>query len=300
MSIRLFCSAPSGRAVVVIRPRIRRAQAGGLLRHPANCRFSDKTVMISEHKVVVYALVAIAAIAFLYYLLPYLIGKCQRARLAKITRGRRAMGLSFDDGPGGRLTPAILNLLAENGAKATFFLLGRNISGREEIVKRMAEQGHEICSHGFDHLNHWKVSPIRAIRDIHRGWRAIDAVLGTRKRVYAFRPPYGKLNFLSLFYLWIRRAPIVYWSLDSGDTRSPRPPVAEVVAAAREAGGAVLLAHDFDRDEKGVGQLVQELTRGLLGMARETDMKVLAVLELLAQNRQHVTRSDCKSRKSSA
>jgi peptidoglycan/xylan/chitin deacetylase (PgdA/CDA1 family) len=195
------------------------------------------------------------------------------------------MVLSFDDGPGGRLTPAILNLLAENGGKATFFLLGRNISGREEIVKRMAEQGHEICSHGFDHLNHWKVSPIRAIRDIHRGWRAIDAVLGTRKRVYAFRPPYGKLNFLSLFYLWIRRAPIVYWSLDSGDTRSPRPPVAEVVAAAREAGGAVLLAHDFDRADESTDPFVVELTQSILEMAKASRMKLVAVSDLLGRSK---------------
>ncbi|UCG48215.1 MAG: polysaccharide deacetylase family protein [Phycisphaerales bacterium] len=264
------------------------------MREAGGCRLSDKTVMIGAHKVAVYAIVAIAAIAFAYYLLPYLIGKCQRAHLAKIARGNRAIALSFDDGPGNILTPAILDLLARNNAKATFFLLGRNIGGREEIVKRMAEQGHEICSHGFDHLNHWKVSPIRAIKDIRRGWEAIDAALETTKGIYPFRPPYGKLNFLSLAYLWIRRAPVVYWSLDSRDTRSVLPSTSQVVAAAREAGGAVLLAHDFDRDEKGVGELVHEFVRALITMARESDMKVLAVTELLNQKRQDLARSRCK------
>lgn len=61
--------------------------------------------------------------------------------------------MTFDDGPGSSLTPSILSILAESKAKATFFPLGRNIAGREAIVGQIAQQGHDICSHGYDHLH---------------------------------------------------------------------------------------------------------------------------------------------------
>ena len=122
--------------------------------------------------------------------------------------------LTFDDGPGNRLTPAILGLLTEYNAKATFFLLGRNVVGRESIVKQITASGHEIGSHGYDHLHHWKVSPVRAIIDIKRGWQAIDDALGRQSRTYPFRPPYGKMNLASLLYVWAKKG--ANCLLDSG------------------------------------------------------------------------------------
>jgi peptidoglycan/xylan/chitin deacetylase (PgdA/CDA1 family) len=82
--------------------------------------------------------------------------------------------LTFDDGPGSRLTPAVLDILSDYDAKATFFLLGGNIVGRESIVKRIYDEGHEICSHGYDHINHWKALPGRTLADIEKGWQAIN------------------------------------------------------------------------------------------------------------------------------
>jgi len=87
--------------------------------------------------------------------------------------------LTFDDGPGSRLTPAILDILAEHKVKATFFVLGRSIVGREEIVRQIADQGHEICSHGYEHLHYWKVSQLRTTKDIKQGSSAINSVLDT-------------------------------------------------------------------------------------------------------------------------
>ena len=196
-----------------------------------------------------------------------------------------ALVLTFDDGPGNKLTPAVLSILAENNAKATFFLLGRNIAGREEIVRHIAEQGHEICSHGYDHLHQWKVSPFRALSDIKRGWKSIDAALGLNRRIYPFRPPNGKLNIVCLLYLLFVQAPIVYWSVDSGDTWAARPESGRLAQLAKSAGGVVSLAHDFDRSDDRTDGFVLESLRAVLLTANETDMRAITVSQLLNDDR---------------
>jgi peptidoglycan/xylan/chitin deacetylase (PgdA/CDA1 family) len=205
--------------------------------------------------------------------------------LERRAKERQALVLTFDDGPGSSLTPAILSILAEGKAKATFFLLGRNIAGREAIVRQIAEQGHDICSHGFDHLHSWKVSPLRALSDIKRGWTAIDAVLETNRQKYPFRPPNGKLNVICLLYLLIRHVPIVYWSVDSGDTWRRQPDNHRVAQLAERTGGVVSLAHDFDRKNENTNRFVIESVRAVLAMAADRGMQVLTVSELLGFGR---------------
>jgi len=202
---------------------------------------------------------------------------------------KNVLVLTFDDGPGNRLTPAILEMLNEYNAKATFFLLGRNVVGRESIVKQIAASGHEICSHGYDHLNYLKVSPFRAISDIKRGWEAIDKALGKKQRAYPFRPPYGKLNLVCLLYLLVRRAPIFYWTLDSGDTwpagmRDSRR-VATTILSSR-AGGAVVLAHDFDRTDEDINKMALDFIRLALCAAKKKGMKVVTLSELVGRGRE--------------
>ena len=164
------------------------------------------------------ATTTICVAVFLYIGVPWIYGHWLRLLLKLRAAKLRSLVLTFDGGPSNRSTRAILGLLAENNTKATFFLLGKHISGREDIVRQIAEQGHEICSHGYDHLNYWKVNCLRALDDIRRGWQAIDMALGTKRRTYPFRPPYGKLNIVCLLYLLIHRVPIIYWTLDVGDT----------------------------------------------------------------------------------
>jgi len=225
--------------------------------------------------------VGILGLIFLYVGVPWIYGQLARRILGRRAKEHEALVLTFDDGPGSSLTPAILSIFAESKAKATFFLLGRNIAGREAVVRQIAEQGHDICSHGYDHLHSLKVSPFRALSDIKRGWAAIDAALGTMRKKYPFRPPNGKLNIICLLYLLLRQVPIVYWSIDSGDTWREKPDSRRVAMLAEKAGGAVSLAHDFDRSNENTSQFVVESVRAALAMAAEKGMRVLTVSELL-------------------
>jgi peptidoglycan/xylan/chitin deacetylase (PgdA/CDA1 family) len=225
--------------------------------------------------------ISILGLVFLYAGVPWIYGQLTRRSLEYKAKKRRALVLTFDDGPGSSLTPEILNILAENKAKATFFLTGRNIVGREAIVRQILEHGHDIFSHGYDHLHGLKTSPFRVLSDIKRGWRAIDDALGTMRKKYPFRPPNGKLNIISLLYLWLSHVPIVYWSLDSRDTWREKPDCRLVAQLAVKTGGAVLLAHDFDRKSKETSRYVIESVRAALAMAADKGMRVLTVSELL-------------------
>jgi peptidoglycan/xylan/chitin deacetylase (PgdA/CDA1 family) len=234
---------------------------------------------------VVLIVVGVSGVLFLYAGVPWIYGRLDRMLLERRAKEYEALVLTFDDGPGSSLTPAILDVLAENKAKVTFFLLGRNIAGREVIVRQIAEQGHEICSHGFDHLHSWKVSPLRALSDIKRGWAAIDAALETSRQKYPFRPPNGKLNVVCLLYLLFRRVPIVYWSVDSGDTWRQQPDSHRLAQLAEKLGGVVSLAHDFDRENENTNRFVIESVRAALAMAATRGMQVLTVSELLDMDR---------------
>jgi peptidoglycan/xylan/chitin deacetylase (PgdA/CDA1 family) len=222
---------------------------------------------------------------FVYAGVPWIYGQLARILLARRAKEQKALVLTFDDGPGSSLTPEILNILAQSGAKATFFLLGRNIPGREAIVRQIAEQGHDISSHGYDHLNSWRISPFRALSDIKRGWAAIDAALGTKRQKFPFRPPNGKLNVICLLYLLFRNVPIVYWTVDSGDTWQVKPDSNRVALLAEEEEGIVLLAHDFDRRNENTSRFIIESVRSALAMAANKCLRVLTVSELLNVDR---------------
>lgn len=195
----------------------------------------------------------------------------------------KAFALTFDDGPGTRLTMDILKILRQHGLKATFFLLGRNIKGREQIVRQIAEEGHDICSHGYRHIHHWKVSPISAIRDIKEGWHAISAALGARNGRYVYRPPHGKLNLVSLLYLLFLRVPVLYWTFDSADTKfKNRPEMEKVASLLKRTNSEVILAHDFDRPDNSMDAVILESLRIALMTAKKNGINVVTVSHFLS------------------
>lgn len=232
-----------------------------------------------------WIILIVSLVVFVYACVPQIYGGFSRLLLNRKAVRLNAIVLTFDDGPGSSLTPTILNILDEYKAKATFFLLGRNIAGREVIVRQISEKGHEICSHSYDHLHGLRTSPFKVLSDIERGWNAIDSALGTLKKKYTFRPPNGKLNIISLLYLLIKQVPIVYWSMDSGDTWREMPDRQRLADVAAKEGGVVSLAHDFDRKNEKINQYVVESLRLLLSMAADKGMRVITVSELLDLDR---------------
>ncbi|MCL5280979.1 MAG: polysaccharide deacetylase family protein [Planctomycetes bacterium] len=216
-----------------------------------------------------------------YFGIPYAYGRWKRRQLHRLAVKQNCVVLTLDDGPGGRLTAAVLQLLAARGVKATFFLLGCRVRENEDLVRRIRAQGHEIGSHTYDHLHPWKVAPWRSLSDIRRGFRAIDDALGTQAGRYVFRPPYGKLNLLTMLYLFARRIPIAFWTVDCRDTWGKRAAVKPNVAQwFRAARGGVVLAHDFDREGDAMHQYVLHTLRSTLSVAEECGLMLSTFSQL--------------------
>lgn len=98
------------------------------------------------------------------------------------------VALTFDDGPDGRWTPKILDVLKEKHAPATFFVIGKNMSHYPELVEREVREGHDVGGHTWTHPNIGVVPPAQTVVELNATQRLFETVTGRSMRL--FRPPY--------------------------------------------------------------------------------------------------------------
>ena len=122
--------------------------------------------------------------------------------------------LSFDDGPG-LYTEQILDTLKEFGIKATFFVVGRHITGRESTLLRAYQEGHLIASHTHTHPDLTTLTVDEIIDEMNQTAEAIKQVIGVYPKY--MRPPYGAQNELVVSTLIGLGYKIILWNLDSKD-----------------------------------------------------------------------------------
>src|SRR5581483_9468074 len=106
------------------------------------------------------------------------------------------VALTFDDGPHPQATPAVLDLLAEADAQATFFLVGEQVERRPRLAARIVAEGHEVGLHCHRHTSLLRMGPRRTVGDLRRAAAAVECATGRPIRLY--RPPYGVLNSAAL------------------------------------------------------------------------------------------------------
>ena len=99
------------------------------------------------------------------------------------------VALTYDDGPNPPHTQALLEMLKEHEVKATFFLKGRNIEAFPELVRAVAEAGHEIGNHSYSHRPMFSFGKEEMREEVVRTNLLIENVLGYQPVL--FRPPYG-------------------------------------------------------------------------------------------------------------
>ncbi len=103
-------------------------------------------------------------------------------------RDRKSVALTFDDGPS-ESTPRLLELLAREGVKATFFFCGKNVRRLPGVARDAAAAGHEIGNHTENHARLWLRSAAFVREEVMGGQRTMEEVCGVRPRW--FRAPYG-------------------------------------------------------------------------------------------------------------
>lgn len=105
------------------------------------------------------------------------------------TDGKHNVALTYDDGPSPRNTPALLDVLAEHNARATFFLIGEHVRKHPELARRVAEAGHVIGNHTTMHPNLARQNNQRVQQELDRCQKTLEDTLGVKAKL--FRPPYG-------------------------------------------------------------------------------------------------------------
>jgi peptidoglycan/xylan/chitin deacetylase (PgdA/CDA1 family) len=215
--------------------------------------------------------------ALFVYLSPHLARARAERSLARWCRSSGTLVLSYDDGPGARMTPRLLDLLAEYRVRATFFASGHAVRGKEAILDRIVAEGHELGCHAHSHRNAWKTWPWAGVADIVAGYRALAPWIRANA---IFRPPHGKLTLITWGEIRRRRAPFGWWTIVSGDTPRERRPADAVAAELRAAGGGVVLMHDFDREPER-DDWVLTATRALLETAKGEGLAVRSLGEVV-------------------
>lgn len=177
--------------------------------------------------------------------------------LADINKGRlgeKVLCLTFDDGIHPELTPRTLDILNAHDIKAIFFIIGKNITGNEEILKRIHKEGHIIGNHSDTHSFWFDMkSSAEMLNELNHMNQKVIAVIGEIGRPAFMRPPYGVTN--SNLARAIRKSGMksIGWSLRSMDTIAKTKDELLQNLKRKTKPGDIILLHD--RCEITVGTL---------------------------------------------
>jgi peptidoglycan/xylan/chitin deacetylase (PgdA/CDA1 family) len=159
--------------------------------------------------------------------------------------GAEGVALTFDDGPHPQGTPAVLEILREAGAPATFFLAGEQVERRPAVAAEIVAAGHRVELHCHRHRNQLRLTPRQLLDDAERARVAIEEAGG--QAIADYRPPYGIFSVGGLRAIRRRGWRPVLWSLWGRDWK--RGATAGSIARRSTAGaraGDILLLHDAD------------------------------------------------------
>jgi peptidoglycan-N-acetylglucosamine deacetylase len=192
-------------------------------------------------------------------------GARQRTEPARIA-------LTFDDGPTS-LTPDYLAALARFGARGTFFLVGEACRERPDLVRAIADAGHELAGHGYTHRPFPTLSEAELAEELERTHALLPRPASGRRLV---RPPYGAVNVSSFLTCARRGFTTVLWSMNSGDWRAREArQVARTFEEQPPRPGDIVLLHE------GQSWTLDALTT-VLDKLRKAGHELVTVGELLA------------------
>jgi peptidoglycan/xylan/chitin deacetylase (PgdA/CDA1 family) len=163
----------------------------------------------------------------------------------KLPANEKIIYLTFDDGPHPIVTPAVLSILEQFNAKATFFCIGKNSIAHPNIYQQTIDLGHAVGNHSFSHVNGWKTPTEVYLADIAMAAKSIKSKL--------FRPPYGRITRFQLKQ--IKKQPFalkpIMWSVLSGDFDpecSKEKCANNVLTNAKS--GSIVVFHDSEKAQK--------------------------------------------------
>jgi len=172
-----------------------------------------------------------------FYLLP------DKLFLYAKTRRKKALYLTFDDGPVSGITEPLLDLLKKYNAKATFFIIGKCAEKEPVLMSRIYDEGHTIANHSYSHPNFNKISDAEQHNEVKRTNNIISQT--TKSPCQLFRAPQGRWNLKLIYFLWKEKITAVHWNRDSLDFK--KEPAEEIISRFQKqavTAGDIILFHD--------------------------------------------------------
>ena len=153
------------------------------------------------------------------------------------------VALTIDDGPHPEFTPRVLDTLAEHGAKASFFCVGKAARAYPDLVKRIVAEGHTLACHTDTHADLAKIGSRRSWEECKRSRETLEEIGGVPVRY--LRPPWGHIGLTTIPICLANKMRVAFWDFDSLDYEHLSPEQLVTRVRNKQPGpGAVALFHD--------------------------------------------------------
>jgi peptidoglycan/xylan/chitin deacetylase (PgdA/CDA1 family) len=159
-----------------------------------------------------------------------------------LPRGSRQLALTYDDGPNDPHTGHLLDVLAKHNVRATFFLIGRYVVQRPDLVRRHVEFGNALGNHTWDHPNLIFSTPHSLREQLSRTSKAIEDATGQAPKL--FRPPFGGRRPGVIQTARAMGMTAIMWNVTCYDWSAKSNETIEAHAHRQIKGGNVILLHD--------------------------------------------------------
>ena len=158
-------------------------------------------------------------------------------------KGAKLIALTFDDGPDNRYTTAILDILKEKEVKATFFVVGQQVSKNPEVLQRIVDEGHAVGNHTYNHKDLSELNKKQIIEEVNTADAAIKKAVGFTPVM--FRAPYGAVSDILKTLLKANNRELIGWTIDTRDwAGTSADNICKMIKNEAKPGGIILM-HSF-------------------------------------------------------
>ncbi|MGG1516355.1 polysaccharide deacetylase family protein [Paenibacillus oryzisoli] len=194
--------------------------------------------------------------------------------------GSKKIALTFDDGPDHKYTPQVLDILKENGVKATFFVVGDQVKKYPDVLRRIHAEGHAIGNHSWDHADLSKLSVPRIDQEIRQTDDYVKQLIGVSPSMV--RAPYGAVSPALKKEVELTGRQLVSWNVDPRDWAGTS--VTDIVynVQTHAKAGGIILMHSFGGKDGKLDNTIEALPQ-IIAFLQQNDFELVTVPELSAE-----------------
>ncbi len=195
--------------------------------------------------------------------------------IRRVDTGQKAVAFAVNVAWGDEFIEPMLELFRDSGARVSFFIVGTWAKQRPDLVRQMAEGGHEIANHGFEHVHVENARPDTIKKLIEDNRKLLYSLTGRETRI--FSPPYGEVNPAI-----VKAAAEVghftsMWDIDTIDWQRPAPQIIVSRVFSKVRPGSIILMHPTEPTVEALKEILARLT--------SDGYRVVTVFELIEAGR---------------